>query len=177
MNKANRKKSKKYRKGAKLQSKNYHKARNRYGRKHLKVSRQRREYAKRVAYCVSQSNDLIAYEDLNIKGMVRNRHLAKSISDVAWATFRSWLEYFGAKYGKVTVAVSPQYTSQNCSNCGKVVKKSLSVRTHVCPHCNHVEDRDINAAKNILQKALCTVGHTGTYAWGDLPSGLVGESC
>lgn len=112
---------------------------------------------------------------MNVKGMVRNRHLAKSISDVAWSTFRSWLEYFGTKYGKATVAVPPHHTSQNCSNCGEVVKKSLSVRTHVCPHCNHIEDRDVNAAKNILQKALCTVGHTGTHAWGDLPSGLVGE--
>ena len=113
--------------------------------------------------------------DLNFKGMVRNQHLAKSISDVAWSTFRSWLEYFGAKYGKVTVAITPNYTSQNCSNCGEVVKKSLSMRTHVCLHCGYVEDRDVNAAKNILKKALSTVGHTGTYAWGDLPSGLVGE--
>uniref|UniRef100_UPI0034313FEB RNA-guided endonuclease InsQ/TnpB family protein n=1 Tax=Okeania sp. SIO2F4 TaxID=2607790 RepID=UPI0034313FEB len=80
--------------------------------------------------------------------------------------------YFGAKYGKATVAVPPNYTSQNCSNCGEVVKKSLSVRTHVCPHCGYEADRDVNAARNILQKALCTVGHTGTtYAWGDPPSG------
>ncbi|NES68584.1 MAG: transposase [Okeania sp. SIO2D1] len=175
LNRANRQKSKKYRCGIKPQSKNYHKARIRYAKKHLRVSRQRQEYAKKIAYCVIQSNDLVAYENLNVKGMVRNRHLAKSISDVAWSTFRSWLEYFGVKYGKVTVAVPPHNTSQNCSNCGKVVKKSLSVRTHICPHCSYVEDRDINAAKNILKKGLCTVGHTGTYAWGDLPSGLVGE--
>ncbi len=69
--------------------------------------------------------------------------------------------YFGSKYGKATVAVPPNYPSQNCSSCGKVVKKSLSVRTHVCPHCGYVEDRDVNAARNILQKALSTVGHTG----------------
>lgn len=175
LNRANRQKSQKYNKGAKPQSKNYHKARNRYARKHLRVSRQRKEYAKRVAYCVVQSNDLIAYEDLNVKGMVRNRRLAKSINDVGWSTFRLWLEYFGFKYGKATVAVPPNYTSQNCSNCGEVVKKSLSVRTHVCPHCGYEADRDVNAARNILQKALCTVGHTGTYAWGDTPSGLVGD--
>ncbi|NEQ72173.1 MAG: IS200/IS605 family element transposase accessory protein TnpB [Okeania sp. SIO2C9] len=175
LNRANRQKSKKYKKNAKPQSKNYHKARNRYARKHLRVSRQRKEYAKRVAYCVIQSNDLIVYEDLNVKGMVKNRHLAKSISDVAWSTFRQWLEYFGLKYGKVTVAVPPHNTSQNCSNCGQKVKKSLSTRTHICPHCGFVEDRDVNAALNILQKGLRTVGHTGTYVWGDLPSGLVGE--
>jgi putative transposase len=174
LNRANRKKSKKFKRGAKPQSKNYHKARNRYARKHLRVSRQRKEYCKRVAYSVIQSNDLIAYEDLNVKGLVRNRHLAKSISDAGWSTFRQWLEYFGFKYGKVTVAVPPHNTSQNCSSCGKKVKKSLSTRTHVCPHCGFVADRDVNAAINILKLALSTVGHTGTYAWGDLPSWAIG---
>jgi len=67
-------------------------------------------------------------------------------------------------------------TSQNCSNCGEKVKKSLSTRTHVCPHCNYVEDRDINASINILKLGLTTVGHTGSYAWGDLPSWAVGVS-
>lgn len=163
-NRANRQKSNKFVKGAKPQSKNYHKARNRYARKHLRVSRQRKEYCKRVAYSVIQSNDLVAYEDLNVKGLVRNRHLAKSISDAGWSTFRQWLEYFGFKYGKVTVAVSPHNTSQNCSHCAHKVKKSLSTRTHVCPHCGFIEDRDVNAAINILKLALTTVGHTGTYA-------------
>ena len=170
LNRANRKKSKKFKKSAKPQSNNYRKARNRYARKHLRVSRQRKEYCKRAAYSVIQSNDLIAYEDLNVKGLVRNRHLAKSISDAGWSTFRQWLEYFGFKYGKVTIAVPPYNTSQNCSKCGKKVKKSLSTRTHVCPHCRFVEDRDVNAAMNILKLALSTVGHTGTYAWGDLPN-------
>jgi len=174
LNRANRKKSKKFRKSAKPQSKNYHKARNRYARKHLRVSRQRKEYCKRVAHLLIQSNDLVAYEDLNVKGLVKNRHLAKSISDAGWSTFRQWLEYFGFKYGKVTIAVPPHNTSQNCSNCGQKVKKSLSTRTHVCNHCGFVEDRDVNAAINILKLALSTVGHTGTYAWGDLPSWAVG---
>jgi putative transposase len=164
LNRANRKKSQKFskdRKKAKLrQSTNYHKARNRYARKHLRVSRQRKEYCKRLAYSVIQSNDLVAYEDLNVKGLVRNRHLAKSISDAGWSTFRAWVEYFGHKYGKLTVAVPPHNTSQNCSNCGKKVKKSLSTRTHACPHCGYTEDRDINAAINILKLGLSTVGHT-----------------
>nr|WP_237747959.1 transposase [Spirulina subsalsa] len=111
----------------------------------------------------------------------QQRHLAKSISDAGWYTFRSWLEYFGHKYGKVTVAVPPHNTSQKCSSCGDNVKKSLSTRTHVCPHCGYVEggyveDRDINAAINILRLGLSTVGHTGTYATGDLPSWAVGAS-
>ncbi len=174
LNRANRKKSKKYRKEAKPQSKNYHKARKRYARKHLRVSRQRKEYCKRVAYSVIQSNDLVAYEDLNVKGLLRNRHLSKSISDAGWSTFRQWLEYFGQKYGKATVAVPPQYTSQDCPKCHHRVKKSLSQRTHVCGNCRYVEDRDIAASLNILQKGLSTVGHTGTYAWGDLPSWAIG---
>jgi putative transposase len=174
LNRANRKKSKKFKNNVLPPSRNYHKARNRYARKHLRVSRQRKEYCKRVAYSVIQSNDLIAYEDLNVKGLVRNRRLAKSISDAGWSTFRQWLEYFSFKYGKVTIAVPPHNTSQNCSSCSKKVKKSLSTRTHVCPHCGFVEDRDVNAAINILKLALCTVGHTGTYAWGDLPSWAIG---
>lgn len=171
---ANRKKSKKYQKGVKPQSNNYQKACCRYARKHLRVSRQRKEYCKRVAYSVIQSNDLVAYEDLNVKGLVRNRHLSKSISDAGWSIFRRWLEYFGHKYGKATVAVPPHYTSQDCPECHHRVKKSLSQRTHVCGNCGYVEDRDIAASLNILQKGLSTVGHTGTYAWGDLPSWSVG---
>ena len=76
--------------------------------------------------------------------------------------FRQWLEYFGKVFGVVTVAVKPHYTSQKCSNCGEIVKKTLSTRTHECPHCSHVQDRDENAAVNILEEGLRTVGRTGT---------------
>jgi IS605 OrfB family transposase len=173
LNRLNRKKSKKFRKGQ-PQSNNYKKARKRYALKHLRVSRQRKGFVAKEALHVIKSNDFIAYEDLNVKSMVKNSKLAKSVSDAAWSTFRQWLEYFGFKYGKATVAVPPHNTSQNCSNCGEKVPKSLSTRTHVCPHCGYVEDRDINAAINILKKGLSTVGHTGTHAWGEIPSGLVG---
>ncbi|MCA2973801.1 MAG: transposase, partial [Microcystis sp. M110S1] len=175
LNRLNRKKSKKYRKGKK-QSRNYHKARKRYARKHLRVSRQREEFVKSVALRLVKSNDLIAYEDLNIKGMVKNRHLAKSITDAGWSVFRQWLEYFGDKYCKLTIAVSPHNTSQNCANCGHKVQKSLSTRTHVCPHCGYTDCRDRNAALNILQKGLSSVGRTQTLnASGEIPSWLVGE--
>ncbi len=107
--------------------------------------------------------------------MIKNRHLAKSISDAGWSTFRRWLEHFGRKYGKATVAVLPYNTSQNCSSCGQTLKKSLSIRTHICHHCGFVEDTDLNAALNILQKGLSTVGHTESNAWGDTPSSCVGE--
>ena len=148
-------------------SKNRALARNRLSRKHLKVSRQRKDFAVKLARCVVQSHDLVAYEDLMVRNMVKNSKLAKSISDAAWSAFRQWLEYFGKVFGVATVAVPPHYTSQNCSNCGKTVKKSLTQRTHRCPHCEHVQDRDWNAAINILEKALRTVGHTGSYASGE----------
>jgi putative transposase len=193
LNRLNRRKSKKFR-SCKPQSKNYHRARRLYALKHLKVSRQREEFVKRVALRLIKSNDLVAYEDLNVQGMVRrvrscrlasesnspvkNRHLSKSISDAGWSTFRRWLDYFGYKYGKITIAVSPYNTSQNCSNCGEKVQKSLSTRTHICPHCNYVEDRDINAALNILQKGLSTVGQTGSYKLGEFdPLAELEQSC
>ncbi|MBD2576660.1 RNA-guided endonuclease TnpB family protein [Oscillatoria sp. FACHB-1406] len=149
-------------------SKNRAKLRNKLARKHLKVSRQRKDFVVKLARCVVQSNDLVAYEDLKVRNLVRNRHLAKSISDAAWTAFRTWMEYFGKVFGVVTVAVPPHYTSQNCSHCGQVVKKTLSVRTHICHHCGHTQDRDWNAARNILLKGLSTVGHIGTHASGDI---------
>ncbi len=159
-------------------SANRKRAINRLGRVHLKISRQREEHALRVARCVIQSNDLVAYEDLRIKNLVKNHCLAKSINDAGWYQFRKWLEYFGIKLGKITVAVNPAYTSQECSSCGTIVKKSLSMRTHVC-QCGFVLDRDWNAAINILKLALSTVGHTGTWildpnASGDSTSTRVG---
>jgi putative transposase len=168
-------------------STNRHIAINRLGRIHLKISRQRKDHVVKLARCVVQSNDLIAYEDLRIKNLVKNHCLAKSINDAGWYQFRKWVEYFGVKFGKITVAVNPAYTSQQCSNCGAVVKKSLSTRTHICS-CGFVLDRDWNAALNILKLALSTLGHSGTWsldfgvsaqsnapnASGDLTSTLVG---
>jgi putative transposase len=139
----------------------------RLGKAHLTVQRQRRDFAVKAARCVVKSNDFVALEDLQIRNMVKHHHLAQSISDAAWGEFRRWVEYFGKVFGVATVAVAPQYTSQNCSNCGETVKKSLSTRTHLCPHCGHVQDRDQNAAINILKKGLNTVGHTGIKAWGE----------
>ena len=153
-------------------SSNRKKAINKLGRKHLKVSRQRKDFAIKTALCAVKSNDFVAYEDLQVRNMVKNHKLAKSISDAAWSQFAQWLEYFGKVYGKIISAVTPQYTSQECSNCGNLVKKSLSTRTHICG-CGTVLDRDHNAAKNILIKGLKqaeinlnTVGHTEIHAWG-----------
>ncbi len=123
-------------------------------RKHLKVSRRRNDWACKEARRVIQSSDLVAVEDLKIANMVKNHHLAKSISDAAWYKFRQWLEYFGAIFGVPVIAVSPHKTTVLCSNCGEQVTKTLSTRTHQCPHCGYVACRDENAAINILQKAL-----------------------
>ncbi len=92
----------------------------------------------------------------------RHHCLSKSINDAGWYQFRVKLKYFGKKFDKVTVAVPPNYTSQKCSNCGAIVKKSLSTRTHICK-CGCELDRDHNAAINILESALATVGHTGSF--------------
>jgi putative transposase len=153
-------------------SKNRKKAINRLGKKHLKVGRQRKDFAVKTALCVVKSSDFVAYEDLQVRNMVKNHKLAKSISDAAWSQFAQWLQYFGKVYGKTVIAVAPMYTSQDCSACGNAVKKSLSVRTHVCS-CGAVLDRDHNAALNILAKGLKqagivlnTVGHTEINAWG-----------
>lgn len=160
-------------------SKNRGKARQVLGKRHLKISRQRKDHAVKLARCVITSNDVVAYEDLRIKNMVQNHCLAKSINDASWYQFRVWMEYFAHVFGRITIAVNPQYTSQECSSCKKVVKKTLSTRTHVCK-CGCVLDRDHNAAKNILNRGLGTAGHVGTFAldvsnaWGEDTSTLVG---
>ncbi|KAM3110111.1 RNA-guided endonuclease InsQ/TnpB family protein [Phormidesmis sp. 146-33] len=162
-------------------SSNRRKARQILGKRHLKISRQRKDHAIKLARCVITSNDVVAYEDLRIKNMVKNHCLAKSINDASWYQFRVWIEYFGKVFGRITIAVNPQYTSQECSRCGEVVKKSLSTRTHVC-QCGCVLGRDHNAARNILSRGLSTVGHTGTFgldssnAWGEDTSTHVGAN-
>ncbi|MDV3000522.1 MAG: IS200/IS605 family transposase ISAsp18 [Chroococcopsis gigantea SAG 12.99] len=162
-------------------SNNRLKSRRELGRIHLKISRQRKDHAVKLARCVIRSNDLVAYEDLRVRNMVKNHCLAKSISDAGWYQFRVWLETFGRIFGRVTVAVNPAYTSQECSSCGVIVKKSLSTRTHAC-QCGCVLDCDHNAALNILTKAIGTVGHTGTSvldtvnASRDIPSTLAGAN-
>jgi len=140
------------------------KQKSKVARLHLKVSRQRKDFVVKTAKALIQSNDLVVYEDLKVSNMVKNRKLAKSIQDAGWSMFTDWLDYFGKIHGKFVVAVNPQYTSQQCSDCGSIVKKTLSIRTHICS-CGCVLDRDENAAINILHKAN-TVGRTEIQALG-----------
>ena len=122
----------------------------------------------KTASALVRSSDLIAYEDLQIANLVKNHQLAKSISDAAWGQFLGWLRSYGAIANVPVVAVSPRFTTQECSGCGERVKKSLSMRTHVCPESGLVLDRDDNAALNILSAALeylaalRTAGQAGT---------------
>ncbi|MEG3979118.1 transposase, partial [Microcoleus sp. herbarium8] len=114
LKKAQRRLSKKFVKGAKPQSKNYHKQRKRLGKIHLKIQRQRKDWAIKQARYVVHSNDVVVYEDLKIANMVKNHCLAKSISDASWYQFTQWLDYYGKIWDKAVVAVSPNYTSQDC---------------------------------------------------------------
>ena len=154
-------------------SKNRGKARLILGKRHLKISRQRQDHAIKLARCVITSNDVVAYEDLRIKNMVKNHCLAKSINDASWYQFRVWLEYFGKVFKKITIAVPASGTSQECPKCHAIVKKSLSTRTHAC-QCGCVLPRDFASALIILRRGLATVGHTGSY--GLEPCNALGES-
>lgn len=169
LKKAQRRLSKRFRQGKK-QSLNYHKQRIKVAKLHLKVSRQRKDRAIKDALALVQSKDLVVYEALKVRNLVKNRKLSKSISDASWYQFTQCLNYFAKIYRIVCIAVPPHFTSQDCHECGTRVQKSLSTRTHQCPNCKTVLDRDENAAKNILKKGLQylgdylngSVGHTQT---------------
>ncbi|MCC5666776.1 transposase [Nostoc sp. CHAB 5784] len=161
----------------KKRSSNRRKAVKKLAKKHLKVSRQRKDFVVKTARTLVQSNDLVVYEDLQVKNMVKNHRLAKSISDASWSLFTDWVDYYAKVFGTWAASVPPHYTSQDCSVCGTRVKKSLSTRTHKCHECGTVMHRDHNAAKQILMKGLkSTVGHTGSKASGQNNRCLGGET-
>jgi putative transposase len=118
-------------------------------RKHQKVRRQRTDFHHKTALALLRHYDTIYHEDLQTANMVRNHHLAKSITDAGWSAFLSILSNKAACAGRSVVAVPPAYTSQVCSGCGAIVSKGLSVRWHECPECGTSLHRDHNAAKNI----------------------------
>lgn len=122
-------------------------------RLHLHIANQRRDQAFKTAHALLTRYDRIALEDLRPKNMLKNHHLAKSIADASWGVLTDILESKAAEWGKEIVYVDPRNTSQECSSCGTIVKKALSVRIHRCPECGLVEDRDVNAARNILKRS------------------------
>ncbi|HEY7358696.1 MAG TPA: transposase [Ktedonobacterales bacterium] len=134
--------------------KNRKKAIKRLAKGYLRVSRQRKDFAVKAASALVKSSDFLAYEDLKITSLVKNHKLAKSISDASWGLFLSWVRYYGKVHNVPVIAVPARFTTQDCSSCGFRVKKTLSMRTHICPSCGLVLDRDWNAALNILLAGL-----------------------
>lgn len=128
------------------------KARDLLAKAHLKVKRARQDFAHKTARALVNDYDHIALEKLNIRGMVRNHPLAKSISDAGWGLFLSILIAKAASAGRVVVEVNPAGTSQVCAQCGESVPKRLAVRWHSCPYCGCELHRDHNAALNILKR-------------------------
>jgi putative transposase len=139
---------------------------------HQTVRRQRQDFHHKTALALVRENDTIYHEDLQVRKMVRNHHLAKSISDAGWSAFLTILAYKAACAGRRVVAVNPAFTSQRCSQpgCGAIVQKGLSVRWHACPRCGTSLHRDHNAARNILAlgKQQSAVGQTAqARTWPD----------
>jgi putative transposase len=116
---------------------------------HHTVRRQRQDFHHKTALALVRANDVIYHEALQPANMVKNHHLAKSISDAGWGAFLIILTHKAACAGRRVVAVNPAYTSQQCSGCGIMISKGLSVRWHACPDCGASLHRDHNAARNI----------------------------
>ena len=136
---------------------NREKQRIRVARVYEKVTNQRNDYLQKQSTMLVRENQTICIEDLNVKGMIRNHKLSKSIASVSWAKFFEMLEYKAGWYGNEIHRVPTMYpSSQTCSCCGyrNPRIKNLSIRIWECPKCHAVHDRDTNASINILKKAL-----------------------
>jgi putative transposase len=120
---------------------------------HEKIANQRLDFCHKTARTIVNAYDHIAVENLNIRNMVKNAYLAKSISDAGWGMFLAVLKGKAENAGRGFEEVTAKGTSQRCSACSKVVRKSLSVRVHQCPYCGLSLDRDVNAALNIIHLA------------------------
>ncbi len=138
----------------KISSKRWEKQRIKVSKIHEDIKNQRNNYIQEISTALVTQFDVICIEDLNVKGMVKNHKLAKSISDASWSSFTRMLEYKCNWYGKSLIKIDRFYPSSKiCSECGyKLDTLDLDVREWECPNCNTVHNRDLNAAKNILRK-------------------------
>ncbi|MEV6021230.1 MULTISPECIES: RNA-guided endonuclease TnpB family protein [unclassified Streptomyces] len=142
-------------KKAKGDGANRAKARHKVARIHARIADRRRDHLHKLTTRLVRENQTLVIEDLSVRNLVRNRSLARAISDAAWSQFRSMLEYKGAWYGREVIAVDRFFPSTRlCSHCGTLAgKMPLNVRTWTCA-CGSVHDRDVNAAKNLLAVGL-----------------------
>ena len=152
-------------------SNGYEKQRLKVARIHEKISDCRNDNLHKVSIELVKDYDTICVENLNIKGMMKNHRLAESVSDVGWYRFLTYLKYKSEWNDKKVVEIDRFYpSSQTCSECGFVNSRvrNLSVREWVCPNCGHTHDRDVNAAKNILNEGLKNISvGTTDYTDGD----------
>lgn len=141
-----------------IDCKNYQKARKIVARKYKHYSNKRKDYINNVTTNIVKRFDVIVIEDLKPSNLIKNRHLSKSIANASWRMFRTQLEQKCAFYGKKLIVIPPYKTSQICSTCGyDDGYHDLSIREWTCPNCNSLLDRDVNAARNILNNGLQTL--------------------
>ncbi|GET44354.1 transposase [Microseira wollei NIES-4236] len=138
-------------------SNNHRQQANKVARLHLHIARLRKDFHYQVAHWLCSLYDLIAFENLNIKGLAKTR-LAKSILDAAWGAFLNILQAVAVKRGKWAMEGNASGTSIECSSCGERVEKTLKDRVHDCPHCGLIIDRDWNSGINILNRVQRTLG-------------------
>jgi len=152
-------------------SRNRRKAAAKVARAHRKVRNARQDFLHRASTRLVREHDTIVIEDLNVAGMVRNRRLARAISDCGWGEFRRQLTYKCQRYGRELVVTGRWYpSSKTCSACGHLLAQlPLAARHWTCPSCRTRHDRDINAAKNILAAGLAVAqGSPGDACGGDV---------
>jgi putative transposase len=132
---------------------------------HQRVARTRLDFQHKVAHALVGQFDILYVENLNIRGMLKNHHLARHIADCGWGQFFGVLRHQAEKAAKHVVEICPRNTSQNCSLCGEYVPKALSCRTHSCPYCGLVLHRDKNAAENIRKVGRDAASSRQRSAW------------